>query len=306
MKPPYLHVGFPKTGTTWLQHEVFPAHPQLQLFSIKSPNSKWVTQIVDQHDFAFQADFFQGCYQQFTDASDPRQVVISQENMVGSPFTGGRGTLITARRLKAIFPDARIIICLREQRSMINSLYRQYIQAGGAMSIKRFLTLRAPTAVHFAWEYLRYDAVLDHYSELFGRESIHICLFEELQGNPQGFLDSLFDFIGVDRLPVPPASARNVGVSTPSLLLMRLLNRFVRSNYNVAPLVPTFLLNSQSIRYMTQKILDPWIFNRFAWARKKDLIPPEFTDSLRDFYHPVNRSLVEKYGLPLEKYGYMV
>ena len=59
--------------------------------------------------------------------------------LAGQAFSGGYDTKEIADRLKAVFPDGRIVVVVREQRSMIVSTYKQYLKAGGPSGIEAFL-----------------------------------------------------------------------------------------------------------------------------------------------------------------------
>ncbi len=47
----FVHVGYPKTASTWLQTRVFPGHPGLDYWR-QVPGFDWVNGIVNLHDFA--------------------------------------------------------------------------------------------------------------------------------------------------------------------------------------------------------------------------------------------------------------
>ncbi len=49
-----VHVGYPKTASTWLQTRVFLAHPGL-VYWRQAPGFYWVNGIVNLHDFDFDA-----------------------------------------------------------------------------------------------------------------------------------------------------------------------------------------------------------------------------------------------------------
>ncbi len=50
----FVHVGYPKTASTWLQTRVFPGHAGLDQWR-QVPGFDWVDGIVDRHDFDFDA-----------------------------------------------------------------------------------------------------------------------------------------------------------------------------------------------------------------------------------------------------------
>ena len=50
----------------------------------------------------------------------------------------------------------------------------------------------------------RYATHLRRYLRSFDRESLHIAVFDDLQADPQAFLDDVTDWLGIGRQVVPP------------------------------------------------------------------------------------------------------
>ena len=65
--------------------------------------------------------------------------VVSFERFSGNPFSGGYDSKEIADRLVQVFPDARVLVVVREQRSMIVSTYKQYVREGGALPPSKFM-----------------------------------------------------------------------------------------------------------------------------------------------------------------------
>ena len=70
--------------------------------------------------------------------------VVSFERFSGNPFSGGYDSKEIADRLVRVFPDARVLVIVREQRSMIVSTYKKYVREGGALPPSKFM--RPPTS----------------------------------------------------------------------------------------------------------------------------------------------------------------
>lgn len=64
--------------------------------------------------------------------------VISSEILSGHPFSGGIASDDYARRLKAIAPDAKILVSIRSQMRILTSVYMQYLLRGGTMGPELF------------------------------------------------------------------------------------------------------------------------------------------------------------------------
>jgi hypothetical protein len=53
-------------------------------------------------------------------------------------------------------------------------------------------------------EHGRYATGLDRFLKWLPREMVHVALFDDLTVDPQGFLDAVTDFLGIDPLPLSP------------------------------------------------------------------------------------------------------
>ena len=102
----FIHTGYHKTGTTFLQHQIFERIPKVNYLHTFNNNFK---------------------------IKKDRVNIISDESLTGSPYRGGKATdqYIIADKIKKIFPDANIIITTRKTNGWLPSLYSQYIRNGG-------------------------------------------------------------------------------------------------------------------------------------------------------------------------------
>ena len=65
--------------------------------------------------------------------------VLSHERLAGNFMSGCWDNDILAKRLSLLFPEAKILLCIREQRSILYSIYQQYVKEGGGGNIQTFL-----------------------------------------------------------------------------------------------------------------------------------------------------------------------
>jgi hypothetical protein len=77
---------------------------------------------------------------------------------------------------------------------------------------------------------------LKRYFDLFPRDQIKVCIFEEFKNDPANVVVDLFDFLGVDPTFVPDTSTRHNPAGVPK---SRLMNRIF---YN-----PTLIRTAQSV-----------------------------------------------------------
>lgn len=127
---PLIHIGYPKSGSTWLQRNVF-RNPKLGFF--EQSRHKVTELLIAPNTFDFEAAT---CRQQFLPDIQQAQErglhsVLSQEMLTGRAHTGGYNGATNAERLAQVFPNAKILIVIREQKRMILSSYKQYVKGGG-------------------------------------------------------------------------------------------------------------------------------------------------------------------------------
>jgi hypothetical protein len=143
-----------------------------------------------------------------------RVPVLSHELLVGHPVSGGHNSTVAAERLRALFPGARVLIVIREQRQMLLSLYKQYVRGGGPGSLRRYLHPRgAKRAPVFDFRYLEYDRIIGHYRERFGPGNVLVLSFESLCSDRLAFCSALLEFAGARPLRDVAHSRLNVGLS---------------------------------------------------------------------------------------------
>lgn len=116
-----------------------------------------------------------------------------------------------ARRIREHLPDVRLICCLREPGSLAVSHLRWWrshtLQLGSTFSEM----VRHP---HFI-RLLAYRENLEAYFDLFPRDQIFVCFYEQLRADPRRFIRELYQFIGVDPEYEPAALAGRRNVTRP-------------------------------------------------------------------------------------------
>ena len=171
-----LHVGYHKTGTTWLQRFLFNNNE----YGFASPMSikDMMELIIFPNSLDFSVDDCRAEIDQrlATIQSPDLTSVFSTERFSGHPHSGGYDSRLLADRLKALFPEARVLICIREQKKMILACYNQYIKKGGAISASAYLRVfdrkRVPL---FDFRHFMYHRLIRYYQEIFGKENVLGC-----------------------------------------------------------------------------------------------------------------------------------
>jgi hypothetical protein len=227
-----IHIGFHKTGTSYLQRHVFqdPASHFIAPWTVNSGEAiqHFVLTHPDRFDAAaVRAEFLS----KIGDKQQDAVPVISHEDLCGYPVYGRYYGRDVADRLHETFPNAKILITIREQKSALRSLYGQYVRQGGEWPINTFLGTgdEPPGFVPICrLDHLEYDLLADYYAGLFGRDQILVLPYELLASNSLEFQQRIHDFAATGATANSAFERELPGLGALSLRLMRALNKVLR------------------------------------------------------------------------------
>ena len=227
---------------------------------------------------------------------DNNTIIICEELLLASVRSGGFNGFVTkeiGHRLKTIFPDARIVIFIRNQIDLIASAYGQYIKDGGRERIDEYLFhSKAKFYVdlfQFSFKYLEYDLMLRFYQDLFEKQ-IHIFPYEKFASDRSGFLEAFKNKfkldVNLDALDLEPKNKR---LNTPTYTRWR--NRLR---------IPV----SMSISNLTGGR-----FNHESVFKKRksseEILGHKNTHYIHQYYKESNQKLIELFGLEdIRGFGY--
>lgn len=213
MRPPLIHIGYHKTGTTWLQHELFIASNDVFVPLSRAPRGDsslaWDF-VVDKEGYPLspfelnEAVIRKEIEGLQLDEREDRIPVLSHERLSGHPYSAGYDAAIIAKRLHTVFPRGKILVVIREQNSWLLSNYQQYLIAGGTLSLKRYLRVtdqgRRP---EYSPNHVKYHLLISAYQQLFGGERVLVLPYEMFRDDKLEFLRQLGEFVGEEIL-LPP------------------------------------------------------------------------------------------------------
>jgi hypothetical protein len=181
--PNFLHIGPSKSGSTWL-HEVLIGHPEV-----------FLSQAKDLYFFNRYYDRGPGWYRaQFRGAQ-------REHKIIGEICPDYLACGEAPERIHAsLGGDIRLMVTLREPISRAFSAYLYLAKHGQAAATFRDTTKASPELI----EEGRYATHLRSYLRYFGRESLYIAVFDDLESGPQKFLDGVTDWLGIARQPLSP------------------------------------------------------------------------------------------------------
>jgi hypothetical protein len=313
--PTLVHIGYHKTGTNWLQEEVF-ANPSTGYRWLgKRPLSHPVHRLVRDRPLEFDAAAVREEFEPMVRSAEDAGLlpVVSFPRLSGHAFSGGYDSQELADRLAAVFPDARVLIVIREQRSMIVSAYKQYVPAGGVCTVENFLAAdpESRRVPRFDFGHFAYDRLIRYYQSLFGADSVRVLPYEQFVRDGRRFVGTIGEFAGRaipdDVLEALPYGQRsNRAQSALAVELSRPLNLFGRrSDLNPAPLFQSKLLFSlaKQIRRLDPSTVP--VLRERAERTEADL-RRVVEDTVGDRYVESNRTTAELTGIDLAAFGWMV
>lgn len=194
-----IQIGYPKTGSTYLQ-EWFRQHPAI-LYQGKSVAGfydsweieRYVQEPGNQHQyFAIKLS-----------AIGVRGGNVHR--MISSDFADNRireyqqNLSVTLHRL---FPGGKVLIVTRGFASMLSSLYTEYIVSGGTLPFDRFYA-QYQKGILKAYDY---DALVTTFRSVFGTENVIVLPYELLRDNPARYTELIAERLGIaDRFYLPEA-----------------------------------------------------------------------------------------------------
>jgi hypothetical protein len=201
---PVIHIGLSKTATTTLRTLVFPNHPEICYLGTGSGNATF-DEMMKKLCFADGLDYAlveqQHQMHEFLSAFGKlgRVLVASLDN-ISRP---GRDRLVKAHRLKALFPNARIIITLRRPEELILSLYFQALKGFGtklasAPNPDEWLNREWANEWSGSFLNLQFAKLVELYRSQFGHNAVLVLFYEDLVHRTEKFAQDLSVFLEVD------------------------------------------------------------------------------------------------------------
>lgn len=167
-----VHVGMPRTGSTWLQEKVFPVHPEVHYPKISEFEHIWANRRA-------------------------RKVTVLSNKRLAGPAWGPKGMEARAKLLKHMIPKAEILLVTRSHTSTRESMFRWAVENEAEWSREAY----AEKIKKIAW-WFHTDVVVDVWRQLF---KVHVLEFNDLKADPQGYAGSIWDILGVKHIEVDTA-----------------------------------------------------------------------------------------------------
>ncbi len=310
MTEPLIHIGYYKTGTTWLQKWIFVDE---RCGYTLMPRTLGDDAFIAVDPFADDGEHAAFLYAPlFAEAASRGTVpVISEERLSGLPLLGGYDANALAQRLHSAFPQARVLIGIREQRSMMVSMYKQYLRESGTQKPARLWAgersrpqRRRPGPRLEVYEYHR---LIERYQALFGAERVLVLPFEALREDPVAFVGRIAAHVGVQAPDDVPRDSENVALPGALVPLVRFTNKILRT-FGVVPEFGGGAITDANVAQRRRRLVRQ--LGRkvpSSWSRPFDRrLRKEIDEIAGDRFGVSNRLTAERTGLDLARYGYDV
>jgi hypothetical protein len=300
----YLHVGYPKVASTWFKKKFLPHVKNIKVYD------RAIVRECFHEPGAF--DFDADLVRKKLEPIDVRDIWISEELLTDRSWTGGVQGFVTkevANRLHEVFPQANIIIFIRNQIDILASFYLQYIKSGGNYNIQKFLypgkyLVGGANRLVISPDFFLYDKVIKYYCDLFGRNKVHIFVFEEFKENPKEFISQFSSTFGLKlNINEIDFSAANMGYRRFILPVRKFTNIFSRNG----PFNKYYLIHIPKINYLCKSYLEKANQFRIFGIRLNSvkILGEKNTAYFKKYYAKSNQILIKEYGLnTIRKHNY--
>lgn len=305
--PVFFYIGLHKSGSTWLKERfIQPANGNGLIFCNDHARSHKAFILPDIGNFDV-AEARQQYADQIEAAKRSRSPLVVRDEALGAlPYGQRFSREVVAMRIKAAFPHSKIIVSIREQRSLILSLYGHYVRGGGTLRLVNFVNRQAsefhPTFIRF--EDYDFNRLLLFYESLFGIGNVLLLPLEWSKSNVPDVSAKLSEFIGA---PIPESdesSAQkpaNPGWNWAATEAGRIANRYYPKEGESARRPGAFKRKfaPNSIAYQVNRLTGGSKSGK-GFSKAKDII----RDAIGDYYAESNTLVGKRIGIDLASLGY--
>lgn len=297
---PIIHIGYNKTATTWFQQNLFPYIKNYHYVKPQIINKE----LIYKDYYLFEK---QKTKEYFENVSSKRLLMSSEDFCLtarSNPFF----KVGVLKRVKEIFPDAHIVVFIRNQIDRLISLWLFYLRkSGGTFCFEEFISNKTSNKYgghsDISLNNLKYHYFLNSIVDIFGRENLSIYLYEDFATNNIKFTTQFCDRhkleVDVEKLDFSKA---NQGIRKHLVPLFRFSNLFTKPQI----LHRDFVINIPGFDKFVSKRL--YALNNLRLMGKRvspdDFIKKDTLYNLNEYFKESNLIIAKQFELPLKKFGY--
>jgi hypothetical protein len=183
--PDFIHVGPPRTGTTWL-HEVLKGHVGL-------PEGKSTRFFETEYHrgIKWYADFFKDY---------PSNLLCGE--IQAHTFSNA----VARSRIREHIPNCKILCTVRDPAERLYSQYRFLLRGRRRVAGTSGFDAYWWPLVHWGSDLCNYATQIRRWQEAFSKEQVLVLFYDELESDPQSYLNKVCDFIGSGRIQIQKSS----------------------------------------------------------------------------------------------------
>ena len=304
-----IHIGYPKTASTWLQEVIFKNEKSGFIAPWGAQSAEAIEQFIIANSFLFSAKSAYEVFEPGLKEATKRAMipVISHESLTGTQIKGTYRGKQVADRIYAVFPQAKILLFIREQKSIVLSSYREHIKKGVTVTLERFIGAGkripgfAPTC---QLDHLQYDLIVSYYQNLFGEKNVLVIPFELLKNSPINVTQKILNFVdlneNIEHLDLKALKKRkNVGFKGATVSFRRQLNKFSEPAYFGQGGPPLSWRVAQKLSKTVDLFFPKTIHQRFEKRYRKII-----AEHIKDYFYQSNKRTSQLIELDLENLGY--
>lgn len=316
---PLIHIGLRKTGSTWLRKKLFGRADTDFLTSSDTENPdestfyKYTCQLImdDMGRLIPDEDFDPAALRKQLEplvVPPGRCAVFYSARLGGHPLSNGFDRAQFCNRIKQVYSNARILIVIREQRSMILSNYMEHLKGGGADSLQHYLDGKWDTSCSaLTFHYFKYDRLIRLYQSAFGSENVLVLPFEMISTAPQDFIDRICLFSNIATPEDLPFSEKaNERTTYFSFTALRRIVPFFRSSRGNA--YSPAILGRELGKTVHLAMIDGLskVVPHSLEMRVKKRLQQQIEEMTKEVFAASNRETEKLTGMDLSAFGYLV
>ena len=280
----FIGIGMSKCGTTWLW-QCLHEHPEICCGEPKEIH------FFDKHyaeGFAWYAACFAAC---------PEGAIVRGEYTPN--YLDNRAAM---ERLLAAYPDAQLIVAVRDPLERLRSVWRFHYGRGlhEERSFEGFLNEHCSRE---QWERGRYGEHLEWLLTQVSREQVHVIFYADILEHPAWVVRQLYAFLGVDPSVQPPVLNRRRNASKARRPRVRginpLLHRIERAARNVPGVCSVLRLLGAGHLARSMRRQNT---TTAATDELDSMLSTRIHEQVREYYLDDVRRLAELTEQPLEDY----
>ena len=250
-KEVYIHLGLHKTASTFFQKKVYPIYKEFNYLHLRDKNTlaEFNQYVLRENDLFFSKEIAKNLFYKNTNTKQfaSNRITLCEEQFSGFPLFDAYNRKSIFDRLNSIFPNAKYILVLRNQRDFILSMYGEYLKKGGQETLSDFLSVNKTHLNFSKGSYLQYYSYYKYIISKVGKDNIEIFYYEDMKSDPRAFFNTLQNYFNLsfDIKFDLIKQKENVSFSTKEYEVERFFNRFCKSPYS-----PNHFFKRKSFKYL--------------------------------------------------------